>query len=888
MGNYCVEVGYAGGASVTSDTVMLAYWWKPSITSEPQDLTTAVGGAVTFSVSFTGVGSESSITNVQWFKNGSAITPGGRFTAYPFDPMPGERFSGASLKISGIQPGDVGSYRATGSNPLGSVQSRSAILTIAALPTITTQPQSQIVHSGDSASFSVAASSSYPLSYQWLFNGTAISGAIGSIYTMPSAQATNAGDYSVRVSHSYGGVASSIATLTVLSPPVIIAQPQNQSVFQGDTATFSVTAAGTSPLSYKWMKDVQTKGGNASSLVLNNVTADMAGNYLVEISNAYGSITSNPALLQVKTGFAIADLHYGYSRPYLLDFGFTLRDFTEDDQGHSVAVSPSELQITCKENGVAIPLSETAFIVEKGYRKQFKAYVVLDYTRSMTSLANGDADQNGISDAVHNMEAAANHFLQQLPADAQVGLYEFHSDIDDPLRIKRFTSDKPQLQIAISNIWSSVGLPMSSAASRCWDAVWAAVNEFGSVNSDENRYVIFISDGYDTSSSYATLPEVVAAAQAKNVRIYCVAYGQVIETNNLKQITSQTGGRYFHAPTPADLDNQFDLLATDLEGQYLLRWATLKRTGTPFVPSFEITVGGRTASFNTSAASPASSLLPAFTPNAFGTNREVLFGSMRLIADADDDPDSLILRTTYAPRNIRKIRIHYHANYPCQPCIVSTNIGEILYNWTMEQTNDGAGGKWLELSSPNPSSNTNDVPYGAMGNLVRFDFGLLPSAQQSFSLLQVDNTIYTNISGPPNFRIDEVANFISTNLSTPQGTPIPWLHANGFTGDMTAAEMSDPDKDGVPTWQEYVAGTNPRDASSKLTVRAVTAPKAGQPFQITISTVAGKTYRMETATSLGSWSTLQDGIVGTGSPVTATDNRNLSGVKAVFYRVSVY
>jgi hypothetical protein len=57
---------------------------------------------------------------------------------------------------------------------------------------------------------------------------------------------------------------------------------------------------------------------------------------------------------------------------------------------------------------------------------------------------------------------------------------------------------------------------------------------------------------------------------------------------------------------------------------------------------------------------------------------------------------------------------------------------------------------------------------------------------------------------------------------------------------------------------------------------------------MSIPTDVGRTYRVETATSLGSWSTLQDGIDGTGGLVTVTDTRNLSGVTSVFYRVAAY
>ena len=87
----------------------------------------------------------------------------------------------------------------------------------ATAPTITTQPASQTVTAGSSVTFSVVASGTAPLSYQWKFNGANISGATSSSFTIASAQSANAGSYTVTVSNSAGSVTSAAATLTVNS-----------------------------------------------------------------------------------------------------------------------------------------------------------------------------------------------------------------------------------------------------------------------------------------------------------------------------------------------------------------------------------------------------------------------------------------------------------------------------------------------------------------------------------------------------------------------------------------------------------------------------------------------------------------------------------------------
>jgi sugar lactone lactonase YvrE len=88
-------------------------------------------------------------------------------------------------------------------------------------PTIAVQPQSQTVTAGSGVMFSVMASGSPAPTYQWEFNGTAISGATSSSYSLSSAQSANAGSYTVIASNAGGRATSNAATLTVnaVSPP---------------------------------------------------------------------------------------------------------------------------------------------------------------------------------------------------------------------------------------------------------------------------------------------------------------------------------------------------------------------------------------------------------------------------------------------------------------------------------------------------------------------------------------------------------------------------------------------------------------------------------------------------------------------------------------------
>ena len=82
-------------------------------------------------------------------------------------------------------------------------------------PVITNQPQSLSVGPLQSATFSVGVSNATSLTYQWLFNGGAISGATASSYTISSCGFANAGTYAVLVANAGGSAISSNATLTV-------------------------------------------------------------------------------------------------------------------------------------------------------------------------------------------------------------------------------------------------------------------------------------------------------------------------------------------------------------------------------------------------------------------------------------------------------------------------------------------------------------------------------------------------------------------------------------------------------------------------------------------------------------------------------------------------
>ena len=99
--------------------------------------------------------------------------------------------------------------------------------------------------------------------------------------------------------------AGSAGKCTGLAAPAVITEPGNQTVFAGQSASFSVTASGTAPLSYQWLFNAAPIANQTNStLLLSNVQSGQAGLYAVAISNSVGSITSSNATLVVKQSSA--------------------------------------------------------------------------------------------------------------------------------------------------------------------------------------------------------------------------------------------------------------------------------------------------------------------------------------------------------------------------------------------------------------------------------------------------------------------------------------------------------------------------------------------------------------------------------------------------------
>ncbi len=169
------------------------------------------------------------------------------------------------------------------------------------IPKITSQTSSVTSPTGGTTTFTVSATGTDPLSYQWRKNKAPISSATDARYTLNSAQKIDAGSYDVVVSNPYGSTTSNPIILSVLDLPSITSQPQPVTVVESTSAIFTVSATGDGTLSYQWKKGgISIPGGTLSSYTLKSATSVDAGSYSVVVSNNVGSVTSVPALLSMR------------------------------------------------------------------------------------------------------------------------------------------------------------------------------------------------------------------------------------------------------------------------------------------------------------------------------------------------------------------------------------------------------------------------------------------------------------------------------------------------------------------------------------------------------------------------------------------------------------
>ena len=168
---------------------------------------------------------------------------------------------------------------------------------------INSSPVSLIGYPGQSATFSVTASSEANLAYQWFHNGTAITDATDAKLSFIIVGDEDAGSYQVEISNISTQVEAQ-ASLVVNDPPEILQEPNDVSIYYGETAIFSIDASG-DDLEYEWqarsLNGWETlDGATSDTLVLQDVDRTVQRQFRVKVKNDGGEKTSRTTNLNLK------------------------------------------------------------------------------------------------------------------------------------------------------------------------------------------------------------------------------------------------------------------------------------------------------------------------------------------------------------------------------------------------------------------------------------------------------------------------------------------------------------------------------------------------------------------------------------------------------------
>ena len=175
---------------------------------------------------------------------------------------------------------------------------------------------------------------------------------------------------------------------------------------------------------------------------------------------------------------------------------------------------------------------------------------------AMVLLVDTSGSMNG--EPLMSAKQAISDLLKRLSYKDEVLVAGFSNRVNSG---DRFATEQAQLQSQIAALRSGGGTAL-------YDAVAYACERVARKDTDR-KVVILLSDGRDTSSSIA-YAECLRRSKSSGSPVYAIGLGREIEEARLKEIASQTGGHYYAAATPADLQSIYQSIAADLENQYVV------------------------------------------------------------------------------------------------------------------------------------------------------------------------------------------------------------------------------------------------------------------------------------------------------------------------------
>ncbi len=201
VGTFYSETYGADGGFQGTNSGSFAIEQPPTITVGPQSIVVPNGGTTNFYVTATG----NQPLTYQWQFNGTNIDDG---TANSWSSASFSGSSTTNLTIIGASTNDIGAYEVVIANFLGSVTSNPVMLTVGVPPQITSSPANQTATNGLMATFTVTATGTPTLHYQWQFGGSSLSYTnLGSTQTnliFNPFSTNNIGNYQIIVTNIFG------------------------------------------------------------------------------------------------------------------------------------------------------------------------------------------------------------------------------------------------------------------------------------------------------------------------------------------------------------------------------------------------------------------------------------------------------------------------------------------------------------------------------------------------------------------------------------------------------------------------------------------------------------------------------------------------------------
>ena len=273
--------------TIITDTADLDVVAKPTITSQPTNMSAVFGSALNLEV--TGEGPK---IVYQWEKkDGKDWVAAAKSSTKSY------------LKLSRVYNQDAGTYRVTLNNSAGSVTSNTLELTVNNPPAISSFPPASVtLNEGADHTFSFGVNGTGPIHFSWRKDGKDWEdGLDGDSHSFNSITTQDAAEYTFTATNSLGATSRKFE-IVVIEKPRIKDQPKNVITTMGKSFKLSAKATGTGPLSYQWLKDGQPHGKATKEARLDISKADLddAGSYALRITNSAGVVNSQAVLVTVQ------------------------------------------------------------------------------------------------------------------------------------------------------------------------------------------------------------------------------------------------------------------------------------------------------------------------------------------------------------------------------------------------------------------------------------------------------------------------------------------------------------------------------------------------------------------------------------------------------------